>query len=311
LPKGAREELGITGDEGLQVEEEEEKEQEAAEEDEDIDPAQLAEIERKKQEKKMNAILFGEGKYYLIPSFFRMIMYLKKKKEEFSIVFNSYGVELDNVVYEFNKFCQGEHPCFNGRNNTPLVKVDGSKNQKDLRFKEPTQRVCLYRQGEEINETVMVTGGNDRCKDMAQVNMIDETDDVQVIRDHLEIFTHTLETLKKYGSMSVSHDYQAWRDSGFKNSCAKLMMIDQADYQTQHIFFDDNADDGEDCIVDVRDVITGEKVAQNKYMDMYVVKVHPHKAILEPEYFIKKIEECEMKRDEEIQRVESGIEEEE
>ena len=180
-----------------------------------------------------------------------------------------------------------------------------------MRFKEPTQRVCLYRQGEEINETVMVTGGNDRCKDMAQVNMIDETDDVQVIRDHLEIFTHTLETLKKYGSMSVSHDYQAWKDGGFKNSCAKLMMIDQADYQTQHIFFDDNADDGDDCIVDVRDVITGEKVAQNKYMDMYVVKVHPHKAILEPEYFIKKIEECEMKRDEEIQRVESGIEEEE
>ena len=47
---------------------------------------------------------------------------------------------------------------------------------------------------------------------------------------------------------------------------------------------------------------------QSKYMDMYVVKVQPHKAILEPEYFIKKIEECEMKRNEEIQRVEAGIE---
>ena len=88
-------------------------------------------------------------------------------------------------------------------------------------------------------------------------------------------------------------------------------MIDQADYVTQHVFFDDNADDGEECIVDVRDVVTGEKIPQHKYMDMYVVKVHPHKAILEPEYFIKKIEECEMRRDEEIQRVESGIEEDE
>ena len=161
LPKGAREELGITGDEGLQVEDdEEEKKDDVNEEEEDIDEAQLAEKERRKQEKKMNAILFGEGKYYLIPSFFRMIMYLKKKKEEFSIVFKSYGKELDNVVYEFNKFCSGEHPCFNGRNNTPLVKVDGSKNQKDLRFRDPCQRACIYRGSNEINQTIMVTGSN-------------------------------------------------------------------------------------------------------------------------------------------------------
>lgn len=45
-------------------------------------------------------------------------------------------------------------------------------------------------------------------------------------------------------------------------------------------------------------------------MDMYVVKVHPHKAILEPEYFIKKYEDADEKRDIEIQRVESGIEDE-
>ena len=45
-------------------------------------------------------------------------------------------------------------------------------------------------------------------------------------------------------------------------------------------------------------------------MDMYVVKVHPHRAILEPEYFIKKYEDADEKRDIEIQRVESGVEDE-
>ena len=60
----------------------------------------------------------------------------------------------------------------------------------------------------------------------------------------------------------------------------------------------------------MRDVITGEKIPQSKYMDMYVVKVHPHRAILEPEYFIKKYEDADEKRDIEIQRVESGIEDE-
>jgi len=43
---------------------------------------------------------------------------------------------------------------------------------------------------------------------------------------------------------------------------------------------------------------------------MYVVKVHPHRAITEPDYFIKEIEKCEAKRDEEIARVEAGLEEE-
>jgi len=88
-------------------------------------------------------------------------------------------------------------------------------------------------------------------------------------------------------------------------------MVDQSDYNTQHIFFDDNADEGEDCIVDVRDVITGQQIDNSKFMDMYVVKVHPHRAILESEYFIKEIEKAEQKRDEEIARVEAGIEEEE
>lgn len=88
-------------------------------------------------------------------------------------------------------------------------------------------------------------------------------------------------------------------------------MIDQADYNTQHIFFDDNVDSAESCIVDVRDLVTGEPLPYKKFMDMYVVKVHPHKAILESDYFVKQIELCEAKRDEEIRRIEAGITEEE
>ena len=61
----------------------------------------------------------------------------------------------------------------------------------------------------------MVTGGNDRCEDVGEVNQIDETDEVVVVRDHLEIFTRQLETLKKFGSMAVSEDYHAWKDSDF------------------------------------------------------------------------------------------------
>ena len=101
--------------------------------------------------------MFGEGKYHLIPSFFRMLIYLKKAKREFAIVFRSFGGDMDNVVFEFNKFCNGERPCYSGRGGTPQVKFDGSKGTKDLFIKERYQKALDYRERENINQSVLVT----------------------------------------------------------------------------------------------------------------------------------------------------------
>lgn len=60
----------------------------------------------------------------------------------------------------------------------------------------------------------------------------------------------------------------------------------------------------------MRDVVTQKEVAPEKARDMYVVKVDPTRAICEMDYFIKMIGNAEMLRDEEIKRVESGIEDE-
>lgn len=312
LPKGAREELGIAED-GTMPEEEPEEDKSVNEDEEDVDPAKVAEQARIKQERRMNAKLFDQGRYHLIPSFFRLLMYMKKQKREFAVTFNTFGSELDNVVYEFNKFCSGDHPCFNGRNGSPLVKLDGSKNSKNFLIREPAQNLTMYRTGDGINETIQINGQqhkrNPNTADYGHINMIDESDDLQVIRDHLVQFQTNLETLKKYGSMAVSEDFPSWQASGRSNCRSKLLMVDQADYNTQHIFFDDNAGEEDDGgIVDVRDIITGQQIPRKKYEDMYVIKVHPHRAILEPEYFIKKYEDADEKRDLEIQRVESGIE---
>lgn len=78
--------------------------------------------------------IFTEGKFNLVPSFFKLLNGLKKAKREFAIVFRSFGNELPDVIWEFNKFCNGEHPCFNG-NQVPLMKFDGVKGVKDLRLK--------------------------------------------------------------------------------------------------------------------------------------------------------------------------------
>ena len=103
--------------------------------------------------------------------------------------------------------------------------------------------------------------------------------------------------LQKNSTMAILDDYENWKENDFHCEASKPLFIDQADYQTHHIFFDDNADDGEDCIVDVRDVITKEIIPHNKFINKYVVKVEPHRAVLEVDYFIKQIEIAESNRD--------------
>jgi hypothetical protein len=52
--------------------------------------------------------------------------------------------------------------------------------------------------------------------------------------------------------------------------------------------------------IDVRDVVTGEILPFKKFINKYVMKVESHRAILEPDYFIKLIEIAEAQRDEEV-----------
>jgi hypothetical protein len=40
----------------------------------------------------------------------------------------------------------------------------------------------------------------------------------------------------------------------------------------------------------VKDIVTGEILPYKKFINKYVVKVETHRAILEPDYFIKLIE---------------------
>ena len=93
--------------------------------------------------------------------------------------------------------------------------------------------------------------------------------------------------------MAVSDDQKSWNENDNHREVSKLLLIDQADYGTQHIFFDDKADEDEDCNVDARDVISKEILNDKKAKNIYVVKVEPHRAILEPDYFIKMIEQAE------------------
>lgn len=145
------------------------------------------EKERAAFDKKMLRELYGEGRYHLIPSFFRTLMYLKKNKQEFAVVFRTFGEDMPKAVHEFDKFAKGEHPCFNGRNGMPIVKMDGAKGSKDFRFKDQDNQVAhLYRLGSNLSETTMVLSKQHERVNHDEINHID-TDDCTILNDHIEI----------------------------------------------------------------------------------------------------------------------------
>lgn len=80
---------------------------------------------------------------------------------------------MTNITYEFNRFCAGEHPAFNGRNNCPLVKFDGSKNCKEFRMTAPTQHGVTYRPTSNLEDTVLVTGPHNRIEEIVKLGLID------------------------------------------------------------------------------------------------------------------------------------------
>ena len=63
----------------------------------------------------------------MFPSFYKFLIYLKKNKKEFAVIFWSFGSNIPLVIKEFNYFVNGKHPMYNGSNGTTLIKFDTGK----------------------------------------------------------------------------------------------------------------------------------------------------------------------------------------
>ena len=191
LPKGAREELNYPMEiqekilNGEPLWDEESKKEEEMDEDAEMDESNQP--KKLSQEQKYLLEMFGEGKYHLIPSFFRTLITLKKQKREFSVVFRTFGQELDKVVWEFNRFCEGNHPCFSGRNGTPMVKFDGSKGTKDLRIRNFMQKGTSFRLSSQINDAKLLQGTYTReSNDIDRINDLLNSDEYEDFEFHQE-----------------------------------------------------------------------------------------------------------------------------
>ena len=197
--------------------------------------------------------------------------------------------------------------CYNGVAPSPLVKFDGSKGNKD--YKITSNKGVLYR-SDSLDDTILASGTLNKTNDREKVkefyaNDI-ENNTVKLYNGTSEIYVNFMETIQKSCSYALQEDLDYWESKDKATNAGKLFLIDESDFGTQHIFFDDtiNTQSNE---VDIRNLITGEPIAYQSAIDKYIVRVETHKAILENDYFVKKIEECEMRRTKEITNIESGL----
>jgi len=147
------------------------------------------------------------------------------------VAFRTFGQDLPLVVWEFNQFCQGNHPCFSGRNGTPLIKFDGSKGTKNLKIEDTDQQACYFRFSHEIKDAKLVTGMNSRITNemdelLEALDSVEEYEDSKMIKDVIPQFQHILETLKKRATMAIQDDYYHYKESEYHNEYGKLLLID-------------------------------------------------------------------------------------
>jgi len=87
---------------------------------------------------------------------------------------------------------------------------------------------------------------------------------------------------------ALKDDWAWWQWNGELSSCGKLVTLIPGRKPTLQMFFDDNIDQGDIRIVDCRDA-NGKPLPQAQVLGRICVKVNPVEAVLDEDYFLRKL----------------------
>ena len=247
--------------------------------------------------------IFNSSYHRIIISFFTMIITLKKLKQDFVLVFRFFGSDessIEEFVYEFNSFCDCLHPRFCGEYGYEKFKFDVEKEKKEYKLDTKTQEFISvsYRGAKEEEEKfffeTMQQPNFHEIEELREAIEEYYTDSnnqgsIQPSTGYRDIYLTFMEKISQNSSFCILDDYSYFINNGKKHG--KLLLIDPYDPDTLQIFFDIELDKYPEKI-DVVDIVTHKFLSRNYYLNKFVVNVEPYKAIIDINYFLKKIEEC-------------------
>ena len=245
--------------------------------------------------------LFKNGYIYIFHSLYRLMLELQKKNRIFTIIFRTFGYDYNDIIKEFNSFCEGGHPVFCGQNeNYPKKYFDGTNGSIDYRIKENNIGV-IYRFDDDISNTVLVLGTLERIEAKKYDDLFSYYDElidqrkINIVKGGKKIFEfiNNNSTNGKINSFCFNDHYEAWFKYDKNSFCGKPMFIDPENKDIEVFFFDDNIENSNKSIVDCRNVNTGDILESKEIKDKYLIIADTLKAAEDEYYFLNIIENAE------------------
>ena len=278
------------------------------------------ELEKDMDRKEKFKVVFRNSYHNLIISFFNMLINLKKIKQDFAIVFRFFGQDesdIEQLVYEYNCFCDCLHPRYCGDYGYNKVKFDVEKDKKDFRINTASQEfISVSYRGEKEEEEKLVLNTMKHPSNEQQdaegpknidefyknenENKSEEKRDAEIISGYKDTFLNFMGKLTQNCTFCILDDYNYYKKNDNKHG--KLFLIDPYDVDTLQIFFDSDLHKYPEKL-DVIDVVTKKKIPLENCLNKFVVNVEPYRAIIDVNYFNHKIEDCVNNRKNEIMKM--------
>lgn len=233
-----------------------------------------------------------DGKYFLLPSFLNLLVYLQADPvllSQIRIVYRTFGSDLEEVAKELSIFNQGKHPLY------PGVKLSDK-----LLLKKPYG--VFFRNGDESNGTSLILGTIDKapkdCTDLkafytpkSDDNNINRIEIKNGFHDCSTKITSLLSNDPNQQTLGLRDYWEWWHAHGESDDSGKILIIDDHNKDSEHhCFIDDHVEAGHSHIIDVRDAATGSKIPFEKSINFNIFRSEPFLAITQENYFINMFE---------------------
>jgi hypothetical protein len=276
------------------------------------------EPENPEKDEAQNIMRFG--RHTVLPAFWQLLIHLVKIRRRFSIIFHAFGSEQEDlqlVQRQLNLFCEGKHPAYSGQMKTPKPPpMNGDKNSQSYILKEEhwgvmdrfSGRLEFAKRSERglKQEEPPAEAEGEEAKPVEPAEPADVEFKPTVYEfppatdSNRFVYAGMMkQILEETNTVAIVDDRDYWVAQQHESKAGKLLLVDHAGGfalvdNVQHIFFDGHIAADSLGRVDVRDLVSGEPLSLQTVNDLFVHRVNFFSAIVDPEYYIKAVETCDI-----------------
>lgn len=230
----------------------------------------------------------------LLPSFLHMLRELKRTGRTFTLMFRTFGHDLELVEKELNALCEGRHPLF-----PDDIKLDGSDGCPDYRIhlKRPSGCGTFFRNPDQ-DEIALVMGTIRQPRTMEDFpGFYEGHDGISIHKGHSAVIHKIMELSGQQKTIALRDFYSAWASVGMKSRGGKPFFLSWHDEAAHSIFFDDNITAADPKIVDpINAHHWPRRFCNPQLLGVHLVQAQPLHSMTNRDYFLECIRECEAAR---------------